>query len=84
MYFSLCYRPSADLKKPRDSPRLTSWGRYPLTGYAGRANDVSLTSTRRKKIKLDDKTVAHLSLRAAPPHLPACTPHKPPFFKKIA
>ena len=26
---------SADFKKHRDSPRLTSWGRYSLSGYEG-------------------------------------------------
>ena len=57
-----------------------------LTRYEGGAKAVSLASTRRKRKKavfplplsLDSRNVAHLLPRAAPPHLPACIPHKHP------
>ena len=59
--------------------------KYAHTWYKGEARDARLTSTGRMRKKvvfspsplpLDYKTVAHLILRAKPPHLPSCSSHK--------
>ena len=71
MYFSVCYRPSADLRKHHDSPSLTYRVQYSLTGHEGGANHGSLFKEREmgslspSPLPLDYINVAHLILGLA-------------------